>query len=119
MGRARRRRAGCRTRRRRPRRATTERRLTRFSAVPKLPAGSSAPAGSVHCKDISNIIPVTRRIALAGVLTAASLLGLAAGSTAPPDVTVWMVYRAYQPSQLTVLAGQTVIWRNSGLGPHT
>ena len=60
-----------------------------------------------------------RRIALAGVLTAVALLGLAAGSTAATDVNVSIVYRAYQPSQLTVLAGQTVTWRNSGLGPHT
>jgi plastocyanin len=60
-----------------------------------------------------------RRIALAGVLTAVALLGVAAGSTAATDVNVSIVYRAYQPSQLTVLAGQTVTWRNSGLGPHT
>lgn len=30
-----------------------------------------------------------------------------------------IVYRAYQPANLTVAAGQTVTWRNFGLGPHT
>ena len=60
-----------------------------------------------------------RRIALAGVFTAVALLGLAAGSTAATDVNVAIVFRAYQPSQLTVVAGQTVTWRNSGFGAHT
>lgn len=60
-----------------------------------------------------------RRIALAAVMAAVTLLGLAAGSTAATDESVSIVFRAYQPSQLTVLAGQTVVWRNSGLGPHT
>ncbi len=40
-------------------------------------------------------------------------------SPAATDTGVQIVYRSYQPAQLTVLAGQTVTWRNSGLGPHT
>jgi plastocyanin len=60
-----------------------------------------------------------RRIALTALMTAVALLGLAAGSTAATDVNVSIVFRAYQPAQLTVLAGQTVTWRNAGLGPHT
>jgi plastocyanin len=64
-------------------------------------------------------IAATTRIALAVTAIAAALLGLAAASTAARDTNVLIVFRAYQPSQLTVLAGQTVTWRNSGLGPHT
>jgi plastocyanin len=58
-------------------------------------------------------------MAQAAVTAAVALLGLAAASTAASDVNVSIVFRAYQPAQLTVLAGQTVTWRNSGLGPHT
>jgi plastocyanin len=50
---------------------------------------------------------------------ALSSLALATASPAATDSAVQIVYRAYQPSALTVLAGQTVTWRNSGLGPHT
>jgi plastocyanin len=53
---------------------------------------------------------------LAGAL---SLLVLASASPAATESGVQIVYRAYQPAQLTVVAGQTVTWRNSGLGPHT
>jgi len=53
------------------------------------------------------------------VLVASVVLAPAASSTAATDTNVAIVYRAYQPSDLTVLAGQTVVWRNSGLGPHT
>jgi plastocyanin len=60
-----------------------------------------------------------RRIALATLAGATALLALAVGSTAATDTNVTIVYRAYQPSEVTVLAGQTVLWRNSGLGPHT
>jgi plastocyanin len=59
------------------------------------------------------------RIALAMLAGATALLVLAVGSTAATDANVTIVYRAYQPSEVTVLAGQTVLWRNSGLGPHT
>jgi plastocyanin len=48
-----------------------------------------------------------------------SLLCLASAGTAATETGVQIVYRAYQPAALTVLAGQTVTWRNSGLGPHT
>jgi len=50
---------------------------------------------------------------------AVALLVVAVGSTAATDTNVAIVFRAYQPSEVTVLAGQTVLWRNSGLGPHT
>lgn len=50
---------------------------------------------------------------------ALSLLVSAGASPAATDAGVQIVYRAYQPAQLTVVAGQTVTWRNSGLGPHT
>jgi plastocyanin len=58
-------------------------------------------------------------VALATIAATVALLGLAAGSTAATDTNVSIVYRAYQPSDLTVVAGETVIWTNSGLGPHT
>jgi plastocyanin len=58
-------------------------------------------------------------VALAAIASTLALLGLAAASTAATEATVSIVYRAYQPSDLTVVAGQTVIWTNSGLGPHT
>lgn len=48
-----------------------------------------------------------------------ALLGLTATGTASTDTNVSILYRAYQPADLTVVAGQTVIWKNSGLGPHT
>jgi plastocyanin len=64
-------------------------------------------------------IAATRRIALAAATIAVALLGPATASTASTDTNVSIVFRAYQPAQLTVLAGQTVTWRNSGLGPHT
>jgi len=59
------------------------------------------------------------RTALAALATVVALLCLAGGSTAATDANVSIVFFSYQPSQLTVLAGQTVTWRNSGLGPHT
>ena len=55
-------------------------------------------------------------LAAASVL---AFLSLAGASPAATESGVQIVYRAYQPSQLTVVAGQTVTWRNSGLGPHT
>jgi plastocyanin len=60
-----------------------------------------------------------RRAALLVVAALLMLLALAAASPASTQSGVQIVYRAYQPAQLTVLAGQTVTWRNSGLGPHT
>jgi plastocyanin len=62
---------------------------------------------------------IRRRCALLAVAAASSLLVLASASPAATDSSVQIVYRAYQPAQLTVVAGQTVTWRNSGLGPHT
>lgn len=59
------------------------------------------------------------RAARVAVLTAAALLGLAGVGTAATGTDVQIVYRSYQPAQLTVAAGQTVTWKNSGLGPHT
>lgn len=58
-------------------------------------------------------------MALALATSALALPALTAASTASTDTDVSIVYRAYQPSDLTVLAGQTLIWTNSGLGPHT
>jgi plastocyanin len=46
-------------------------------------------------------------------------LCLASVGAAATETGVQIVYRAYQPAELTVLAGQTVTWKNSGLGPHT
>jgi plastocyanin len=53
---------------------------------------------------------------LAGTL---ALPALTAANTAATDTNVSIVYRAYQPSDLTIVAGESVIWTNSGLGPHT
>jgi plastocyanin len=54
--------------------------------------------------------------ALAALL---ALLCLASAGTAATETGVQIVFRAYQPAELTVLAGQTVTWHNSSLGPHT
>jgi plastocyanin len=67
----------------------------------------------------STLATARRRAALLTAAASLSLFGLAAASPAATDSAVQIVYRAYQPSALTVLAGQTVTWRNSGLGPHT
>jgi plastocyanin len=40
-------------------------------------------------------------------------------SAVAPEVPVSIVSRAYQPAELMVEAGQTVIWTNRGFGPHT
>jgi plastocyanin len=40
-------------------------------------------------------------------------------SAAATEVPVSIVSRAYQPAELMVEAGQTVIWTNRGFGPHT
>ncbi|HEY2571107.1 MAG TPA: cupredoxin family copper-binding protein [Solirubrobacteraceae bacterium] len=69
--------------------------------------------------ETSSVRALARRPAIALAATAAALLGLASGSTAATDAGVQIVYRAYQPAELTVLVGQPVTWRNSGLGPHT
>lgn len=62
-----------------------------------------------------------RRRLAAGLVAAAAiaLLGPMAAGTAATGADVLIVFRAYQPSTLTVSAGQTATWRNSGLGPHT
>jgi plastocyanin len=39
--------------------------------------------------------------------------------SAPSTVPVTIVSRAYQPADLTVEDGQTVVWKNEGFGPHT
>jgi plastocyanin len=43
----------------------------------------------------------------------------ATASAAGAEVPVSIVSRAYQPAELIVEAGQTVIWTNRGFGPHT
>jgi plastocyanin len=67
----------------------------------------------------SNLRAPAVRLVLATAAASLALLALAAVTPAAGGSTVLIVYRAYQPSQLTVLVGQTVTWRNSGLGPHT
>jgi plastocyanin len=59
------------------------------------------------------------RVLAAALAAALALLAIAAVATSASDTNVLIVYRAYQPAELTVVAGQTVTWRNSGLGPHT
>lgn len=51
-------------------------------------------------------------------LAALWLVPATAGAGAP-EVPVSIVSRAYQPAELTVEAGQSVIWTNRGFGPHT
>jgi len=46
-------------------------------------------------------------------------LALATARAATPEVPVTIVSRAYQPTELMVEAGQTVVWTNRGFGPHT
>jgi plastocyanin len=61
-----------------------------------------------------------RRLALATSVTLLLLaLGLTAASTASTDLSVAIVSRAYQPATLTIAAGQTVVWTNRALTPHT
>jgi plastocyanin len=68
---------------------------------------------------LSRLRTPRRRVTLLIAAVVSSLLVLASASPAATDTGVQIVYRAYQPAQLTVVAGQTVTWRNSGLGPHT
>ncbi len=57
--------------------------------------------------------------ALALGLVAAPALGLDSASTASSEVPVTIVSRAYQPAQLTIEDGQSVVWTNRGFTPHT
>jgi plastocyanin len=50
---------------------------------------------------------------------ALALVPATASAATPPEVPVSIVSRAYQPAELMVEAGQTVIWTNRGFGPHT
>jgi plastocyanin len=50
---------------------------------------------------------------------ALALVAATASAATPPEVPVSIVSRAYQPAELMVEAGQTVIWTNRGFGPHT
>jgi plastocyanin len=50
---------------------------------------------------------------------AVSIALVSATATASSEVPVTIVSRAYQPAELTVEDGQTVIWTNRGFGPHT
>jgi plastocyanin len=66
----------------------------------------------------------SRRARLAALVLAppaalALVLMPAAASAASSEVPVSIVSRAYQPAELMVEAGQTVIWTNRGFGPHT
>ncbi|MFI4989878.1 MAG: cupredoxin family copper-binding protein [Solirubrobacterales bacterium] len=61
-----------------------------------------------------------RRTATVALAAAAALvLAMATVSTASTEVPVSIVGRAYQPSELSVEAGQTVTWTNRALTPHT
>jgi plastocyanin len=51
------------------------------------------------------------------LVLALALSGTSAGAGGETPVTI--VARAYQPAQLTVEDGQTVLWTNRGFGPHT
>jgi plastocyanin len=62
---------------------------------------------------------VIARFALGLVAAATAMLALATSGTAANEASVQIVYRAYQPADLTVLAGQTVTWQDSSLTPHT
>jgi plastocyanin len=59
------------------------------------------------------------QLALAMIGALAASLALATAGTAANEAAVQIVYRAYQPADLTVLAGQTVTWHNSSLMQHT
>ena len=69
--------------------------------------------------DVSTRSRLRLRLAACAVAALLALLCLAAVGAAATEPAVQIVYRAYQPGELAVLAGQTVTWRNSGLGPHT
>jgi plastocyanin len=56
---------------------------------------------------------------LAIVLAFAAFLTGGAAAAEEPPVSVAMVGRAYQPGQLTVGLGQTVVWQNQSLTHHT
>ena len=60
-----------------------------------------------------------RSVALASLLTGALLLVATATGSASSVVGVTIVSRAYQPAELTIEDGQTVVWKNEGFGPHT
>jgi plastocyanin len=56
------------------------------------------------------------------LLTTLGLMALGcatAGAAGEADMHVLIVGRAYQPSQLTVGLGQTVLWRDESFGQHT
>jgi plastocyanin len=64
------------------------------------------------------------RIAASGIAAGIALATAPAPALATPaagggEAPVTIVSRAYQPAQLTVEDGQTVVWRNRGFGPHT
>lgn len=52
-------------------------------------------------------------------LLVAPALGLASAGASSSEVPVTIVSRAYQPAQLTIEDGQTVVWTNRGFTPHT
>lgn len=63
------------------------------------------------------------RTVLVGIALALGLavspLGPTAVASTANEVPVTIVSRAYQPAQLTIEDGQTVVWTNRGFGPHT
>jgi plastocyanin len=60
------------------------------------------------------------RLRTAAVLAATAALVAPAGSIAVEDgPTVSMAYAAFQPPQLTALAGETVMWHNQSFRAHT
>jgi plastocyanin len=63
--------------------------------------------------------PALAQLALAMIGALAASLALATAGTAANEAAVQIVGRAYQPAELTVLAGQTVTWHNSSLMQHT
>jgi plastocyanin len=59
------------------------------------------------------------RTIFAAALGLGAAFAPAAGASSANEVPVTIVSRAYQPAELTVEDGQTVVWTNRGFGPHT
>jgi plastocyanin len=70
---------------------------------------------------VATIKPRASKVVAALMASVAMLLALSptAVSSAPADVHVSIVYRAYQPSTTTVNVGETVTWTNTALIQHT
>jgi len=54
-----------------------------------------------------------------GMMGPGGMMGLGAGPTAPADASVRMAGSRFEPSTLTIAAGETVRWFNDDALPHT